>query len=60
MYNDKREQNSITSSIILSSFYSDKILPEEGSLKERILFEKTSLRPIASVSIEATKKNKLL
>jgi len=59
-YDDEREQNLMTPFIISSSFYLDEISPKEGSLEERILFEKTSLRPIASILIKATKKNELL
>ncbi len=47
-------------SIISSSFYLDKILPEEGPLKERVSFKETPLRPITSVLIEATEKDEPL
>ncbi len=59
-YNDEREQNLITPSIISSSFYLDEISPKEGPLEERVPFEETPLRPIASAPMKATKKNETL
>ena len=44
-------------SIILLSFYSDEISPEDGPHEERVLFKKTPLRPIASAPIEITEKD---
>ncbi len=59
-YDDKRKRDSMAPSIILSSFYLDEILPKEGSFEERVSFKKTSLRSIASMPMEATKKNEPL
>ena len=60
MYDDEREQGSMTSFIISSSFYSNEILLKEDLFKERVLFEKTSLLSIASVLMKATEKNETL
>ncbi len=59
-YDGEREQGSMVSSIISSSFYSDEISPEESPLEERAPFEKTSLRPIASALMKATEEDETL
>ncbi len=59
-YNGEREQSSMMSSIISSSFYSDEISFEESSLEERVSFEKISLRSIASALMKATEENEIL
>ena len=46
--------------IISSNFYSNEITFEKSSLEEKVLFEKTSLRSIASALIKTTKKNESL
>jgi len=59
-YDGEREQSSMMSSIISSSFYSDEISFEESSLEERVSFEKISLRSIASALMKATEENEIL
>jgi len=59
-YNDEREQGSMTSSIILSSFYLDEISPKENSLEERVSFKETSLWSIALALMKAIEKNETL
>ncbi len=59
-YDGEREQGSVAPSIISSSFYSNEISPEEGPLEERVPFEETPLRPIASTPMEATEKDETL
>jgi len=59
-YDDEREQGSVAPSIISSSFYSNEISPKEGPLEERVPFEETPLRPIASAPMKATKKDETL
>jgi len=56
-YDGEGEQGSVAPSIISSSFYSDEIPPEEGTLKERVPFEETPLRAITSAPMEATEKD---
>lgn len=58
-YDDEKEQNSITFSIISSSFYSNKISFEKSSLEKKVLFEKISFQLIASTFVKVTKKNKI-
>ena len=59
-YDGERDRGSVASSIISSSFYSDEILPEDGPPKERVPFEETPLRPIASTPMEITEKDDIL
>ena len=59
-YDGEREQGSVAPSIISSSFYSDEISPEEGPLEERVPFEETPLRPIASAPMELKVKDDTL
>ncbi len=60
MYDGEKEWDSVTSSIISSSFYSDEISLEEDSVEKRVPFEKTSLRAITSAFMKATEKNESL
>ncbi len=59
-YDGEKEWDSVTSSIISSSFYSDEISLEEDSVEKRVSFEKTSLRAITSALMKATEKNEPL
>ena len=59
-YDGEREQGSVAPSIISSSFYSDEIPLEDGPLEERVPFEESPIRPIASAPMEATEKDETL
>ncbi len=59
-YGDEKEWDSMTSFIILSSFYLDEISLKEDSIEERISFKKSSLRAITLTLMKATKKNESL